>query len=107
MFELITWATLCFGSFWIFVAALGLVRLPDLFCRMHAATKASTLGLLFLFLGGILADFSLWALLQLGTAIFFVFLTNPIAAHLLSRNAMRSGLNFAKGTVEATRPPSK
>lgn len=76
------------GSFWILLAAIGIVRLPDLYCRLHASTKAPSLGLLFVFVGAALVVASGLEILETMVAVFFIFLTNPIAAHLLSRNHM-------------------
>ena len=73
------------------VAGLGLVRLPDLFSRMHAATKPATLGLALVLLGAALRveDGSEVAKLLLVGA--FAFLTAPVAAHMIGRAAYRVG----------------
>ena len=73
------------------VAGLGLVRLPDLFSRMHAATKPATLGLALVLLGAALRveDGSEAAKLLLVGA--FAFLTAPVAAHMIGRAAYRVG----------------
>lgn len=79
------------GSLLALTAALGLVRLPDVFSRMHAATKPATLGILLLMIGAVLqvdapsnrAKLLLVAVLQ--------FVTAPVAAHMVGRAAYRSG----------------
>ena len=73
------------------VAGLGLVRLPDLFSRMHAATKPATLGLALVLLGAALRvrDGGDAATLLLVGA--FQFLTAPVAAHMIGRSAYRAG----------------
>jgi len=73
------------------VAGLGLVRLPDVFSRMHAATKPATLGLLLILVGAALrvedgGDAA--ALLLVGA---FQFLTVPVGAHIIGRSAYRAG----------------
>ena len=87
--ELIAAACLLLGTFLMAVTALGLLRLPDVFCRMHAAGKAGTLGVVLLILGAVVAlagtpdDVSIRGLL----AVVFQFLTTPAATHLLARAA--------------------
>ena len=70
-----------------FFAGIGLVRLPDVFSRMHAATKPSTLGLLLVCLGAalVLDDGADRAKLLLVGA--FQLLTAPVAAHMVGRAA--------------------
>lgn len=80
------------GMFFLSVAALGLIRLPDFFSRSHAVSKAETLGIVLVLLGlAFYAGASLVSL-KLGLALLFVFLTNPIATHLLTRAAIKSGV---------------
>jgi multicomponent Na+:H+ antiporter subunit G len=87
--ELIAAACLLLGTFLMVVAALGLLRLPDVFCRMHAAGKAGTLGVVLIILGAVIAlagtpdDVSIRGLL----AVVFQFVTTPAATHLLARAA--------------------
>jgi multicomponent Na+:H+ antiporter subunit G len=73
------------------VGALGLVRLPDVFGRMHAGTKAPTLGLVLVSAGALLrlGDISDVALLLL--VVMLQFLTAPVGAHLIGRAAYDSG----------------
>jgi multicomponent Na+:H+ antiporter subunit G len=87
--ELLVAACLLLGTFLMIVTALGLLRLPDVFCRMHAAGKAGTLGVVLIILGAVIAlagtpnDVSIRGLL----AVMFQFLTTPAATHLLARAA--------------------
>lgn len=73
------------------VAGVGLVRFPDVFSRMHAATKPATLGLLLVMLGAVLVmdDTSNSAKLLLVAG--FQFLTAPVAAHMIGRAAYAAG----------------
>jgi len=80
------------GTAFIVLAAVGLLRLPDLYCRAHALGKAMTLGLILLLL-------ALWvelgvthAGLVLPLAVLFQLLTIPVGGHLLCRLAKRRGL---------------
>ncbi len=75
------------GAFFTFVAGLGTFRFPDLYMRMHAATKAGSLGLgLFLAAIAILHP-DPHVVLKCVAIIGFIFLTSPVAAHLIGRAA--------------------
>lgn len=83
-------AMLTLGVGFLLVAAIGLVRLPDPFQRMHSATKAGTLGTSLIVLGTLLLDQT--ARLSTGLlTILFLLLTLPIGAQLLGRAAYLSG----------------
>ncbi|MET3576066.1 Na+/H+ antiporter subunit G [Bhargavaea ullalensis] len=85
------------GGLMSLVSAIGLFRLPDVYTRSHAATKSSTLAVLLTLLGGFLY---FWALerfisVRLLLGIIFVFLTAPVAGHVIIRAAHRSGVKLA------------
>jgi multicomponent Na+:H+ antiporter subunit G len=90
--EALVVALLLAGLFFHAVASVGMLRLPDFYTRLHALSKADTLGTL-LALGALV----LWEGPTLTTvkilfiAAFF-FLSNPVAAHAVARAALRSGL---------------
>jgi multicomponent Na+:H+ antiporter subunit G len=94
LFEIVIAILLLGGSLLTLVAALGLFRLPDLFTRMHAASKAGTAGSGLLLLGVALQseDAGVWIKCIL-TIVFFV-LTAPVAAHLLAKAAVRAGVKL-------------
>jgi len=83
-----------FGALFFLAAVIGLLRLPDFYCRAHAPTKAATLGLLLSALGSILlfgerdAAFVLEKLLL----ILFVLITVPISTQMLVRGAAARGV---------------
>jgi len=75
------------GGFFVLVAALGLVRLPDVFMRMHAATKAGTLGAGLILMAAAVVFGELGVAVK-GVVVFvFLLLTAPVAAHVLGRAA--------------------
>lgn len=80
------------GVFFSVVAGLGLVRLPDVFSRMHAATKPATLGLVLVLLGTVLRVDGGGNVAKLVLVGAFTFLTAPVGAHMLGRSAYRSGV---------------
>ena len=81
------------GAVLALVGAIGLVRLPDIFARMHAATKPQTLGLL-LILVGLALNVRTWA--SVATLLIVVgaqALTAPVTAHILGRAGYRTGIS--------------
>ncbi len=96
--ELIGMVLICIGMAFDFFGVLGLVRLPDVYNRLQAATKCVTFGTA----GILLGVFIIEGLSSLGfkalLGIAFVFLTSPVAAHAISRAAHRSGISPAKVT---------
>jgi len=80
------------GSFFLLVGALGLVRMPEVFTRMHAASIIDSVGAGFLVLGLMLqAGFSLIAL-KLFFILALVFLTGPVVTHALAQAALTAGV---------------
>ena len=73
------------GALFALVAAIGVVRMPDLFCRMHAATKAGAFGVALILIGLCLTLPSLRVILQSLLIIAFFYLTAPVAAHMIGR----------------------
>ena len=90
--DALSWACLVGGGFFCIVGALGLLRMPDFYTRMHAASVIETLGAGLILLGLLLqAGLTLVAvkLLIVGVLIFFA---SPTATHALARAAMVRGL---------------
>jgi multicomponent Na+:H+ antiporter subunit G len=79
------------GVFLAVVAALGLLRFPDVFSRMHAATKPATLGLLLITVGAAVRVQDGSDAVKLLLVAAFQFVTAPVAAHMIARAAYRSG----------------
>src|SRR5690606_21808396 len=79
------------GSAFCALAALGLLRLPDVYTRLHAASKAGTLGVGLILLGVGLASGEWSTAVRCVLGLLFVVLTTPISAHLLARAALQSG----------------
>ncbi|MBN2415322.1 Na+/H+ antiporter subunit G [bacterium] len=88
------------GSLLLFLGALGVLRMPDVYNRMQAGTKATTLGTI-LFLTGIgigrLPEPCIFRVLIL---ILFIILTNPVSSHALARAAHRAGIRLTEGSVK-------
>ncbi|MGB6103040.1 MAG: monovalent cation/H(+) antiporter subunit G [Pusillimonas sp.] len=86
------------GSIITFIAALGVLRLPDFFMRMHAATKAGVVGPSLLLVGAGLYEPSWGTWIKIALAILFLFMTTPIAAHLLGKAGYMGGVSLWAGT---------
>ena len=87
------------GSGFTLTASLGLLRLPDLYTRMHAASKAGTLGSCVVLLAlAVHADDPAISLRALAGVVFFM-LTVPISSHLLAKAAHGAGYAMWKGSV--------
>ena len=80
---------LVLGAAWTLLAAVGVLRFGDVYARMHAATKATTLGLA-LALGGAAVHLEGADAAKLALVGVLVFLTAPAGAHLVGRAAHRS-----------------
>lgn len=87
MLDLIGNILILMGAIFSFVAALGLCRLPGLYLKMHAATKAGTLGSGLVLLGVAIQIGNLHALTEVVLLILFIAITNPISAHLIAKVA--------------------
>jgi len=87
------------GASFMALAGLGILRMPDLFTRMHASTKGASLGVALLLLASALAfqDLSLATKAFLTTV--FIFLTAPVAAHMLGRAAYAKNIPLWKNSV--------
>lgn len=89
------------GLLFLVVAAIGVLRLPDLYTRAHAASKSSTLGVMCILLG---VFFHFWLkedhfnpTILLG--VLFLFITGPVGAHIMSRSSYIAGVKPWSGTL--------
>jgi multicomponent Na+:H+ antiporter subunit G len=86
------------GAAFMAIAAFGVARMPDLFTRMQAATKTGTAGAGCILLGTALFFGELEVATKTGVVIAFLFLTAPVAAHMLARAGYFTGTPLAPGT---------
>lgn len=87
-------ALIALGASLTLVAAVGVVRLPDVYSRLHAATKATSLGIAFLLVGVAVRMPEIDVAIKAVVAILLQFATAPVAGHVLARRAHQSGLEF-------------
>ena len=101
MIEVVVSLLLLVGLVFTFAGSLGLLRLPDIFCRLHATGKSSTLGVSAI----VLASFLYFSVSEAGPSIkelltiVFVFLSGPVGAHMIARAAYRSQVPLHERTV--------
>ena len=89
------------------ISALGMIRLPDVYTRSHAATKSSTLSVLTCLLGAFIYFWihDGYVSIRLILGIVFVFITAPVAGHLVVRAAYRSRVPLASGSGDDALKP--
>ena len=87
------------GSSFAFLAALGVLRMPDVFTRMQASTKASTLGLGCLLIGAALQFADLASIIRVVSIGAFTLLTTPVSAHVIARASYLADIPLWDGTV--------
>lgn len=85
------------GATFLFLGGLGLFRFPDVYNRVQAGTKCTTLGAFSTVVGvGIMQPGWFWKALIIG---IFILSTNPISSHSLGRAAYKSGTKLTEGSV--------
>lgn len=84
------------GLFFFFIATIGLVRLPDLYTRMHAGTKAGTVAVSFMLASLALAYEDVDVTSRAIGAIIFIFLTAPVGSHMIGKAMRDQGYEFHK-----------
>ena len=90
MIEILAGLLILAGGFFTLIAAIGIVRLPDLLTRMHASTKAGTLGSILVLAALALVIGTGPVVAKVVATILFLLLTAPIAAHMIGRAYVRT-----------------
>ena len=105
--QIVISAALVIGGLFVLIGAIGMVRFPDFYMRLHAPTKATTLGV-----GGILVAsvVDTWLQGQLVISevliVLFVFITAPVSANLMAKAAMHLRASSKAGEPPAPDEPS-
>jgi multicomponent Na+:H+ antiporter subunit G len=85
------------GTLFLFVGSLGVFRMPDVYNRLQAGTKCTTLGAFLTIIGvGIIEPQWFWKALAIA---LFILATNPISNHALGRASRKSGVPLCDGSV--------
>ncbi len=88
------------GAGFMLVAGIGVLRLNDLYMRLHASTKAATLGVALLLSAAALHVDEPGVAMRCFMAVLFFLLTAPVAGHLIARAAYHRGEPLAQGTLD-------
>lgn len=91
MAEIIISVFLLLGSFFILVAAIGMVRFKDLYGRLHASTKATSFGIFLLLIAASVYFSDLQVYVKTLLIILFIYLTAPLAAHSITKSYKPTG----------------
>jgi multicomponent Na+:H+ antiporter subunit G len=103
--EILEWVAVLLvllGSIISVISAFGMIKLPDVYTRSHAATKSSTLAVLACLSGAFIYFWTHdgYVSIRLILGIIFVFITAPVSGHLVCRAAYRSRVPLAEGSGE-------
>lgn len=92
------------GTSFVLIAAIGLLRFPDFYTRVHAAAKAGTVGSALTLVALAIVSNETAEILRAVAAIFFFFITAPLSAHLLGKAAHSAGYQLGEGSVRDEMP---
>ena len=98
----LSWALLLGGAFFLLTGSLGMVRLPDVFTRMHAAGMTDTMGAGMILVGLAVYNGADLVTVRLLLILAFLWFTSPIATHAVAKAALSGGLRpYTLGGVSA------
>lgn len=100
MIEVVVSVLLLAGASFMVLAAVGVLRLPDLPTRMHATTKAGALGAMLTMVGVAFYFADSTVVARAIAIIVFILLTAPIAAHVIGRAGYFTGIELWEGTIK-------
>ena len=89
--DILSWIALVAGGFFYLVGAIGLIRMPDVFTRMHATSVSETLGIGLLMLGMLIQAGLTLVGVKLLITLGVLLVTGPVATHALARAALHDG----------------
>lgn len=92
IFTVLSWICLGIGGAFAAIGAIGLLRMPDMFSRMHAAGITDTMGAGFILLGMALDHGFTLVTVKLALIFIFIMFTSPTSSHALARAAIHGGL---------------
>lgn len=96
LLDILSGVLLFAGCFFVITSSIGLLRMPDIFTRIHAASLADTLGAILIATGLMLqSGFSL-ATAKLILIVIFILFTSPVASYALARAALQAGIKPEK-----------
>ena len=99
MLEILVATLMLAGAIFMFLASIGLLRMPDLYLRMSATTKAGTLGAGLILIGAAIFFADLGVSTRAIATIIFLLTTASVSAHMLARAAFFDGVPLWEGTI--------
>ena len=90
--DVLSWISIVAGLFFMIVGTVGILRMPDIFTRLHAAGMTDTMGAGFLILGMCLQAGAVLVVARLVLVYMFLTFTSPISTHALARAALAGGV---------------
>ena len=90
--EILSWFSIVAGSAFLIIGSVGIIRFPDFWSRLHAASVTDSLGMLLLMLGMCLQAGMTLITVKLIIIALFLFITGPTATHAVANAALVSGL---------------
>ena len=103
LLELLLSVLIVFGAALVLIGSIGLIKLPDFFTRLHAPTKATTLGMGSLLIASLIITSFVTGDLHVQQLLItlFLFITAPIAAHMLAKTALHMRIQTVERTANA------
>jgi len=108
--EIIIYILLAIGVFFNLLAGIGLLRFPDVYTRLHAGTKCTTFGSIFICGSVILLGLKMWIIdgddgssplaIHSAVALIAILITNPTGAHAIARAAHKSGIKPVGAVID-------
>jgi multicomponent Na+:H+ antiporter subunit G len=95
--EVLSWALILTGSFFVIIGGIGVLRLPDFYTRIHAAGITDTLGSWLILVGLMIHEGWTLGTAKLAMLLFFMLATSPLASHALGKAAYYRGLDPLQG----------
>ena len=96
LIETLSWAMILAGSLFVIIGAVGILRFPDFWSRLHAASITDSAGMILLLIGMALQTGLTLIAFKLGVIGIFIFITGPTSTHALANAALVSGLRPTK-----------
>ncbi len=98
--DLLSWLCLLGGGFFVLAGGIGVVRLPDVYTRSHAAGMTDTMGAGLILIGLMLQGGLTLITVKLALILVFIFFTSPTSTHALIHTAHASGIRPILGAAE-------
>ena len=88
LLDICSWILLISGAFFAIVGGIGVIRMPDFYTRVHAASLTDTLGMILIVVGLMLQTNDVLVLIKLVLILVFMLVTSPVSAHALAQAAL-------------------